>query len=201
MSNSISKVDQVTKEFVSHLIARFKLEENPFTRGHIVDLISSIPPKQYREFSRRLSEGDFAFKDAFQKISAVADSFKEEYETGLFAGVEKMAKEFCDKCYGIYMRVISDGQLKGMADKEKYELVKFDLLKNEGKPLLDKMELYLIKEMTPGYIASTVLRDQYTLNLRVIKEIKTYIIRNLPQNQQHAITSKTIQAALPDKRK
>lgn len=183
--------DNIRAAYVSHLISRFKLDNNVFARGDILTILEPIKTSQFQEFSLRLSQGDFPYLDAYQRIERVARSFQSDYEHGIFADVDKMASLFYEKFRALYNITLEPG----IDHKQKFVTINLQTVTADGAPMFSAMELEIARRITPERIYDMVTFDLTMFKARVTSEMKTYILEQKRNERMAAITDRKVKAA------
>ena len=189
------ELDKLRHIFVSDLMEYYKIEESPFLRSHVEDLVKHIEPKQYREFFYRLSTTEMPYKNGFEKIATVAKSFEDELNGVLFSDVKRRVKQLYDICYEIY-RQIGDAHEQTISEKERFMQVDFAKIRDikSKKSLFDRIDLEVIDALGKAWIYETVVFDKSLFLERaeiyyknsIIKDsgIKNVAIRSTNQTKQ-----------------
>ena len=156
-----SELDKLKHIFVTDLMEYYKIEETPFLRSHIEDLIKDIKPKQYREFLLKLSTSEMPYKNGFEKIATVAQSFKDEFKNVLFSDVKRRVKQLYDIMYELH-RQIGETDGGNLSEKERFMQVYISKIRNKdsGELLFDELDIEVIKNLTKAWIYDTVVFDK-----------------------------------------
>jgi len=146
----------IKTQFVTSLMQYYKIEEDINLRAHIADLTSEIHRSQYREFFRRLSAGNMSFMNPFEKIYAVAESFKEAAFTE-----NKSAKHLYDLMYELRKNIILSENTEGSA-QERFENIHISKIKdkNSGEYLLNAEDIEVIRNLGKRWIFDNVAGDK-----------------------------------------
>ena len=183
------ELKQLRHIFVTDLMEYYKIEETPFLRSHIEDLVKDIQPKQYRDFLLKLSTTDMPYKNGFEKIATVAQSFKDEFKNVLFSDVKRRVKQLYDIMYELH-RQIGESSSETLSEKERFMQVYFSKIrdKKSDKLLFDDLDIEVIKDIGKSWIYDTVIFDKSLFLERVEISYKNAILkRNAIENV--AITS------------
>ncbi|MEA1920742.1 MAG: hypothetical protein U9N52_12945 [Campylobacterota bacterium] len=146
----------IKTQFVTSLMQYYKIEEDINLRAHIADLTDSIKRSQYREFFRRLSAGDMSFKNPYEKISLVAQSFNEKTLTQ-----DESAKNLYKLMYELRKNIILDENAEG-SDQERFEAIYISKIKDKttGKLLLNAEDIDVIRNLGKRWIFDNVAADK-----------------------------------------
>ncbi|MEA3523350.1 MAG: hypothetical protein U9R50_10270 [Campylobacterota bacterium] len=160
---SLTQHDAAIKtQFVTSLMNYFKIEEDINLRAHIGDITQSINRSEYREFFRRLSAGSMEFKNPFEKISLVAQSFEQTQKIE-----DESAKHLYDLMYELRKNIILAENVEGSA-QERFEAIYISKIKdkNTGELLLKAEDIDVIRNLGKSWIFDNVAGDKsYFLNV------------------------------------
>ncbi len=168
----------IKDQFVSSLMNYFKIEEDINLRAHIADVTQHIESAQYREFFRRLSFNDYAYKGAFEKIALVVKSFEDEQRNILFSGVKERVKALYDTMYELRrMMVLEEGQ--DLSPLERFVRIHFARLKRAQTQelLLDELDIDVVKSVGKEWIFNHVAYDKSLFLDRIELEYKNVLLR------------------------
>jgi len=151
----------IKDQFVSSLMNYFKIEEDLNLRAHIADVTQHIESVQYREFFRRLSFNDYAYKGAFEKIALVVQSFEAEQQEKLFSEVKERVKALYDVMYELHRMMILEDD-RELSALERFERIHFARLKNgrTRELLLDALDIEVVKSIGKEWIFKHVAYDK-----------------------------------------
>ncbi len=173
----------IKDQFVSSLMNYFKIEEDINLRAHIADVTRHIDQTRYREFFRRLSFNDYAYKGAFEKIALVVQSFEIEQREKLFAEVKERVKTLYDIMYELrrMMLLEESGELSAL---ERFVRVHFARLKRAQTQelLLDELDIDVVKSIGKEWIYRHVAYDKSLFLDRLELEYKNALLRRQNQN-------------------
>lgn len=160
---SLTQHDAAIKtQFVTSLMNYFKIEEDINLRAHIDDITQSINRSEYREFFRRLSAGTMSFKNPFEKISLVAQSFSQTQKTE-----DENAKNLYNLMYELRKNIVLAKDAKESA-QERFEAIYISKIKdkNTGEFLLKAEDIDVIRNLGKRWIFENVAGDKsYFLNV------------------------------------
>ncbi len=168
----------IKDQFVSSLMNYFKIEEDINLRAHIADLTQTIDSSRYREFFRRLSHGDFAYKGAFERIALVVQSFEQEQYDKLFHGLKERVGKLYNTMYELRRIMILDETQK-LAPIERFVQVHFARLKDKHTEelLLDELDIEVVKKVGKAWIFNHVAYDKSLFLDRMELEYKSVLLR------------------------
>ncbi len=185
----MNQLDSTIKDqFVSSLMNYFKIEEDINLRAHIADLTQAIERVQYREFFRRLSHNEYAYKGAFEKIALVVRSFEQEYENELFAEVTERVNRLYSTLYELHKMIVLDDD-RSLSEEARFCRVHFARLKNAQTQelLLDDLDIEVVKALGKAWIFHHVAYDKSLFLKRVELEYKNAIVRRHHENNTQEI--------------
>ncbi len=169
----------IKDQFVSSLMNYFKIEEDINLRAHIADLTDRIQSAQYREFFRRLSCNDYAYKGAFEKIALVVRSFEVQEREMLFSDVARRVRTLYDIMYELRkMMVLEEAQEQ--TPLQRFMRVHFARMKNgqTDELLLDHLDIEVVKTIGKEWIFNHVAYDKTLFCSRVELEYKNALLRH-----------------------
>ncbi len=173
----------IKDQFVSSLMNYFKIEEDINLRAHIADVTQHIESAQYREFFRRLSFNDYAYKGAFEKIALVVKSFEEDQQKMLFSGVKERVQSLYDIMYELHrMMVLEEAQ--ELTPLERFVRVHFARLKHAQTQelFLDDIDIDVVKSVGKEWIFNHVAYDKSLFLDRMELEYKNALLRQHHQS-------------------
>lgn len=175
-----SSEQALRKEFVSSLIARFKLSADPFTQGHLLDLIAPIAINQFREFMMRLTALNAPYKDAFQKIHIVVLSFD---DSSAMKHDDQLATQFYQRFYALYFRLSADKSFGTMDIISRFQSIDLKTVAFNGE-VFNGLELAIIRQIGISDLARLVIFDKQLFLSRVAQAIHQIVTPStLPSNR------------------
>jgi len=175
MDNTIEH--NIKMQFVTSLMNYFKIEEDINLRHHIRDLTEHIDKRHYREFFRRLSSGEHAYKNAFEKIAAVAKSFTEHRQNEH----HQRAKYLYDIMYELRRTLLLTHPLESAADEFEQIYIAKIRDKKSGDYLLKKEDVAVIRSLGKRWIFDNVAADKSYFIAVCAKEYERLIASMQPQ--------------------
>lgn len=163
--------DQIRSQFVSSLMNYFKIEEDVFLRSHIDELIRPISVTKYSDFLHRLSTRPLLFKTGIEKIALIAQEILAEQRSPLEEEARARTQKLYDLMYDL-RRSITEVKGSEYSAVERFENVRFTSLRrsNSEEPLLDRLDIELIRCVTKRWIYDYVAFDRGLFEVRVQHE-------------------------------
>lgn len=187
--------DQIRNQFITSLMNYFKIEEDVFLRSHIDELIRPISVTKYSDFLHRLSTRQFAFKTGIEKIALIAQEILSEQRSP----IEQEARDRTQKLYDIMYdlrRTITELKGSEQSAMERFENVRFTTLRrsNSENPLLDSLDIDLIRMVTKRWIYDYVAFDRGLFEARVEHEYVRLLLEQERNRAHPSIAPVTVKA-------
>lgn len=142
------------QDFIDDIKTKLNIKGGRFIDAEIEEHINSIDKSQHLEFFKALSGDEYQYKNAMDRISIVANRFKNEKTDSILAGTREQAKEMYNKFYYESCAMLDYTQKnrdKVPNDREFFRNVPHgELKRTDGSPVYTKQELFVLNALGGG---------------------------------------------------